>query len=233
MPAPLPPQRWEAIARQLESCSSEDDDAQQQQLLLAKPAPEDENVYQIAMQRLKKMKNTKNSQAEALAHFIAAQHRGPTLPSNIHRYPLIIQAMQRYAEQLMNPCSVDLLCTLHADLLRDAASSQGPGVPNSRVVLEAINTLEAVHRHPPAAQLFESLCSPSLSTSATDLYVEYCRLSFAKHAILRQALGPEAALGGAGGASMPEDVGQPGLWGFATLALLVASCFLAWVLRTF
>jgi len=48
------------------------------------------------------------------------------------------------------------------------------------MVMEAINTLEAVQRHPPVTALYERLCSPSSSPEARKLCERYTQLAFAK-----------------------------------------------------
>mmetsp|Transcript_7218 Transcript_7218/g.22308 ORF Transcript_7218/g.22308 Transcript_7218/m.22308 type:complete len:114 (+) Transcript_7218:97-438(+) len=59
--------------------------------------------------------------------------------------------------------------------------------------MEAINTLEAVQRHPPVTALFERLCSPSSSPEARQLCKRYTELAFAKVALMRSVFGDNQA----------------------------------------
>lgn len=103
-----------------------------------------------------------------LARFIAIQHRGAE-PTNTFRYADIMGIVQQRREELMERSSVELLCELHKRMLNaqpSDAKRTDPSSLDAEVVLEAINTLEAIHEHQPVSTLFESLCNPTCSDHA-------------------------------------------------------------------
>ena len=67
---------------------------------------------------------------------------------------------------------------------KDTKDSTGK---DSRMLMEAINTLEACRTYNNAAVFFEEVCQPSRSAKAKRLTEAYVRLEFGKRAMLRCA----------------------------------------------
>tara|TARA_B100000524_G_scaffold253677_1_gene137079 strand:+ start:1662 stop:2504 length:843 start_codon:yes stop_codon:yes gene_type:complete len=129
-----------------------------------------------------------------LARFIAIQHRGSE-PTNTFRYADIMALVQQRREELLARSSVDLLCELHKRILNASPTEPQPtdaATQDAQVVVEAVNTLEAIQAHQPTSMLFESLCNPTQSEDAKALYTRYANKEFAKTAMMRYLFGDDS-----------------------------------------
>ncbi|KAJ1462257.1 hypothetical protein M885DRAFT_506423 [Pelagophyceae sp. CCMP2097] len=105
-----------------------------------------------------------------LAYFVAAQHRDADAPDNRTRHSEVIALLSRSVE-LVAPETTEALC--RAAAARFEASDERLG----RILVEALNTLEAARRCDGALPLFESICSPS-DARALALREAYARHKF-------------------------------------------------------
>ena len=129
------------------------------------------------------------------ARFISVADRGDET-NNIYRYNDIIACCTQCASELLNQPMVDALCELHkaivnalpSSTLQDSRSGHADK-RDARLLMEAINTLEACRRVPNVTVFFEELCTPSRSAKARELTTSYQQLEFGKHAMLRAMFG--------------------------------------------
>ena len=135
------------------------------------------------------------------ARFISVADRGDE-PNNIYRYNDIIACCTQYAAELLSQELVDALCELHKAIVNALPSSalQESSADlverrDARLLMEAINTLEACRRVPNVTVFFEELCTPSRSAKARELTTAYQQLEFGKHAMLRAIFGKADAEG--------------------------------------
>ena len=95
----------------------------------------------------------------------------------------------QYQKELLNREMVDSLCELHKTMVesqKDVPKAKAePVLKDVRTLMEAINSLEAMCKHPNAAAFFEKVCNPSRDAGARELCKRYQEGEFAKRAMLR------------------------------------------------
>ena len=81
------------------------------------------------------------------------------------------------------------MCRLHSAMIGDTGDTKPPPssalVADCKMLVEAINTLEACREQVNISTFFEELCSPSSSARARQLCEKYQKLEFAKRAMLK------------------------------------------------
>lgn len=145
-----------------------------------------------------------------VARFVAVSDRG-TEATNIFRYSEIIACCTRYSSELLSLELVDQLCAMHKEMVNGLPSSAPDSHPekmDARLLMEAINTLEACRRVDNVTMFYEKLCTPSISESAKELTTMYQKLEFGKRAMLRHIFqqGDQASTGGFAGAMADEEL---------------------------
>jgi hypothetical protein len=132
------------------------------------------------------------------AHFVAVCDRGAE-SSNIFRYSDIVGCCVRYGVELLSLEMVDALCELQKQMVngvKDSRDASDPVVRDARLLMEAINSLEACRRAPNAHEFFEAVCQPSRSARAKELATVYQKLEFAKRAMMRRLFKADADFAG-------------------------------------
>lgn len=186
------------------------------------------------------------AQRDLMARFVAICDKGNE-QSNTHRYSEITRFCAQYKDACFDPAFVSGLCELHRCIIESAPvdPKSKEAVPSSReardsrMMMEAVNTLEACRRFDNVVLLFEMICQPSQSERARKLTELYVRLDFAKRAMLRhlfrenpelldaadeddeyeQLINPEAVR--AGSSSRKRRAATSNLWGADGSELLI------------
>ena len=135
---------------------------------------------------------------------------------------------------------VDALCELHKQMAAKLKGASGLAhdalVADVHLLMDTLNTLEALCRHENAALFFEQVCTPSRGETARQLTEAYQKGEFAKKAMLRYLfkgsdLGSEEELermmegdeGAALGGAWPAGADVERLWTMAIFGLVLAS----------
>lgn len=136
------------------------------------------------------------AQYELIARFIGVCDKGSAL-NNIHRYHDIIGFCARHTSELLTLQMVGALCALHVTMtnsIKDVKNAADAVVSDSRLLMEAINTLEACRRQENVTNFFEQACTPSRSDQARQLAEMYTKLEFGKHAMMRHLFKSDSEL---------------------------------------
>jgi hypothetical protein len=127
------------------------------------------------------------SQIDMMARLIAICDRGNE-QSNTHRYSEITRFCAQYKETAFQLPFVNGLAELHrciVDTSKDPRNTKTQESKDTRLIMEALNTLEACRRFENQALLFEMVCQPSMSERAKKVTEHYVKLDFGKRAMLR------------------------------------------------
>jgi hypothetical protein len=130
-------------------------------------------------------------EALVLARFISVQHKGDQV-CNIYRHCDIIENTKQNPS-LLTKETVQKLCKLQRAMMNDEAEDKNDVqlMTDSKIVIEAINTLVACMEHGDAVGLFGKICTPSAEEDK-ELRQKYAKLEFAREVVVNSILGPEA-----------------------------------------
>lgn len=128
------------------------------------------------------------SHVDMMARLIAISDRG-TEQSNTHRYSEITRFCAQYRDTCFKLPFINGMCELHRCIIdhtpKDPSGAKTREAADARLIMEAINTLEACRRFDNVTLLFEMICTPSMSERARKVTELYVKLDFAKRAMLR------------------------------------------------
>jgi hypothetical protein len=127
------------------------------------------------------------SQVDMMARLIAICDRGKE-QSNTHRYSEITRFCAQYKDICFQLPFVNGMAELHrciVDTSKDPRNTKTQEAADTRLIMEALNTLEACRRFENVALLFEMVCQPSMSERAKKVTEHYVKLDFGKRAMLR------------------------------------------------
>jgi len=128
------------------------------------------------------------AQRALVAHLVGVTDKRGA-PSNAFRYSEITAFCMRHKDELLTKELVSAVCRLHSAMIGDTGDTKPPPssalVADCKMLVEAINTLEACREQVNISTFFEELCSPSSSARARQLCEKYQKLEFAKRAMLK------------------------------------------------
>ena len=121
-----------------------------------------------------------------LAQFVAVCDKGAE-SNNIYRYQDIIHLCTRHGGELLSFENCDGLCKLHKEMVNsvEGMPEKHPVIRDSKLLMDAINTLEACRRVPNVTEFFEAICQPSHSERNKELTTLYLQVEFGKRAMMR------------------------------------------------
>jgi hypothetical protein len=169
----------------------------------------------------------------ALAKFISLQHKGDEV-CNIYKHCDIIASTKQNPD-LLTEETVQKLCKLQRSMMNDEAKDKNDVkvMHDSKIVIEAINTLVACQQHGDAVGLFGKICTPTAEEDKA-LRQKYAKLEFAREVVVDSILGPEARKFLRSGSvndidEEEEDVDTLLQQAAASLLILVfGGCFIYW-----
>lgn len=131
---------------------------------------------------------------EMVARFIGAcdpgkePQKNAKFKTNTHRYNDILKFATRYGPELLTAERADQMCELHCAMqnaAKDLKDENDPLQMDNRILMMAINSLEACRVNPNATAFYEMVCTPSMSDRAAKLCKTYYDFEFGKRALMR------------------------------------------------